>query len=145
MLLDDVLQHMQNNSIGTRGTDLFGGNLPDIAPGGGRTHAAAVKGYGGTSGVGNDATFDTIGATYDQPRVQIMVRDTDEGTAYAFAEQIYRLFVRAVNITITGSAPFGSVTTAYLGLVPVNPPAWAGLDANNKPIYSINLAAHRKV
>ena len=93
MLLDDIGKYLQDQEVGTLGEDLFQGILPSSAP----DRCILLTEYPGTGAIRTSG-----GVASEQPRLQVMVRDSDYQEARGTAEEIYVLLDGLMNETING-------------------------------------------
>lgn len=130
LLLDELGTYLQTNGIGTQGTDLFLGSLPD------RPDAAvAVLEYGGL------APEHTMGANtapdFERPRVQVLSRHADYTTARQKAEDAYRLLDKLTATSLS--------STLYLRIAALQSPTWLGQDQNNRHVVSCNFQVWKEL
>jgi hypothetical protein len=124
-ILESVGDYLVTNSLGTLGTDLFLGTLPDSPD-----ECVAVYENAGTSPA---FTMGTGGIVIDYPMLQIIARAgrEDYPTARDKAENIRDLLALVLESTISGVhimriEPMGSV----------NP---LGVDSKFRPLVSVNF------
>ena len=123
MLLDEIGNYLQINGVGTLGTDLFTGLLPD-AP----DAAVAIIEYGGT------APTHTLGggtAKYEQPRVQVVARATTYSAARSKIETIYKLLQAVSNASLS--------SVRYLSIEAVQSPFLLTRDENARAVLACNF------
>lgn len=80
MLLDDIAAYLQTNSLGTVGTDIFKGSLPDQPD-----NCIALFEYAG------DRPEHAQGAPLDKPGLQIRVRNKSYSSARQKCQEIQNL------------------------------------------------------
>lgn len=115
----ELVDYLEDQSIGTVGTDLFYDHLPDTEA---TTTMAAVRDTGGPSPPGNIPHRDVT--------VQVMVRGADYATARQFAAKIHNLFHGMVSVTLTYNVIMSSEA--------VNMPMSIGPDKNERNLISGN-------
>jgi len=115
MILDEIGAYLASNSIGTVGTNIFKGVMPDVP-----VVQVGIYERQGLSSI--DASG---GVAAQRPRIQIAVRGPANGylTARTTAETIHTLLNRAGNLTLTG--------VKYHFITATSPPFGGGRDANN--------------
>lgn len=128
MLLDDIGDYLSSQGIGTVGTDIFKGFLPEAT-------TAAVALYE-TGGRGPDVAMGAgpIGSTVamEWPRVQVVCRadEYDYATARSKAHDIFKLLhgmpARVIN------------STSYQWAAAVQSPYLMGRDESNRVLISCN-------
>lgn len=129
MLLDELGAYMQTNGIGTLGTDLFEGTLPD-AP----DNACALYEYGGLAPA---HTIGGGGAKFERPRVQVLARAATYSTARSKIEAVYRLLDQLAGVTLSG--------VRYLRVEAVSSPLYLEHDANNRVKMVCNFQVHKEL
>jgi hypothetical protein len=117
-MLTEIATYLETAGCGTVGVDLFLGDLPD-AP----VAAASLVEYGGLP---PQRTFGTV--AWEQPRVQVLVRDAAYFAARERAERIYRALVAVANTTLSGTRYFSVTAT---------PPSILERDEHDRPILTI--------
>jgi hypothetical protein len=129
MLLDELSAYLAANGIGTLGTDIFIGQLPESPDA-----ACALYEYGGI------APAHTIGggtAKYERPRVQVVARALTYSAARSKIESIYTL------LDAVAGAMLSSVR--YLRIEAVQSPAFLERDANNRVTMVCNFQVQKEL
>lgn len=129
MLLDELAAYMQTNGIGTPGTDLFEGTLPDSPDA-----AVTLYEYGGL------APTHTIGggaAKFERPRVQVLARATTYSAARSKIEAVYKLLDQLAGVTLS--------SVRYLRVEAVSSPLFLERDANNRVKMVCNFQVHKEL
>lgn len=137
-MLEDVTTHLQGTSLGTLGTNLFMGRMPDTP-----NFAIAVFEYGGAPPIDTFRSGTTVRPpTIDRGRVQVMVRSTATATASSRAWDIYDTLGSVANQKLVGSSSGG---TQYLSISPVQTPMMMPRDEQGRVRYVVNFDvwAHR--
>lgn len=129
MLLDELSAYLQAQGIGTAGTDLFSGILPDVPDA-----CVSLHEYGG---VGPVHTLGGGNAKYERPRVQVVVRATTYSAARTKIETIYKLLDKLANTTLS--------SVRYLSIDAVHSPAFMERDANNRVKMFVNFQIHKEL
>ncbi len=124
MILDDMGVHLQGLGLGTLGTSLFKGRVPQDAPGG--VVPDELIALFSVPGLPPDHTHDISGPAVEQPVVQVRVRGGTVPGAYASAwAKAYQAFLAldaVTNTTINGvfyqrimalQSPFGQADDQY--------------------------------
>lgn len=129
MLLDELGSYLQAQALGTLGTDLFTGLLPDSPDA-----AVAILEYGGVApvhalGGGN--------AKWERPRVQVVVRATTYSAARTKIETIYKLLHKLTDTVLTG--------VRYLVIDAVQSPFFLERDANNRVKLAVNFQVQKEL
>ena len=129
MLLDEIGNYLQAQAVGTLGTDLFTGTLPD-AP----DACTGLMEYGGA------APVHALGggqAKYERPRLQVVVRATTYTAARTKIETVYKLLQALSNTTLS--------SVRYLSVEAVASPAFLERDANNRVKLVVNFQIHKEL
>src|SRR5574337_2076253 len=129
MILDELGLYLQTNSIGTLGTDLFTGTLPDTPD-----NAVALYEYGGVTPV---STLGPGQAKFERPRVQVLVRATTYSAARSKIESIYKLLHGLANTSLS--------SVRYLLVEAVQSPAFMEKDTNNRVKLICNFQIHKEL
>jgi hypothetical protein len=130
MLLDEVAKHLQLNSIGTVGTNIFKSyspNLPDTL--------LCVYETGGFRP--QDSFGSTCEAVWENPRIQIVSRSTDYEVARNKAEDAYRVLIRVTNEVLKASS--SDAGTFYLRINAIQSPFRMGVDENSRNLVACNF------
>lgn len=120
MILDEIGAYLQANSIGTVGTDIFKGSMPNTP-----VVQIGLYEYQGLPSI--DASG---GIAAERPRFQVIVRGPAYEAARTTAEAIHTLLNRT-SFTQSG--------TAYLFVKAIAPPFKIGVDANNNVKIGISF------
>ena len=130
MLLDEIGTFLQTNSIGTLGTDLFEGFMPDTPDA-----CVAILEYPGSPG---EYTFGgATGAILEKPRIQVMVRNTSFPAAQTKMAAIYALLDAVTRQTLSG--------TQYHRIQALQPHFGMPRDINLRYIRACNFEATKDV
>lgn len=122
MLLDEIADYLQSQGIGTVGTNLFKGLMPESPDA-----AVAVFEY---SGLEVQRVQEVAGVAYEQPRIQVMSRAATYAAARQKAEAVYAALATVKNQELSG--------IRYLRIQPLQPPFLIGRDANSRPLIVFN-------
>lgn len=129
-LLDDILQRLQDQAVGTRGTDLFAGWMPESPDA-----CIAVYEYAGRE---PERTF-TATPTVRRPRVQAVIRAAKE--AYAAAESkarsVWSALESVVGVTINGKL--------YHSVMALQDPFFLRRDEKERIYFVCNFEVTREV
>ncbi len=122
-MLDEVGAYLATNSVGTVGTTIFKGVMPDVP-----VVQVGLFEYQGLASI--DASG---GVAAQRPRLQVVVRGPGSGylTARTTAETIHTLLNRTGGLTLTG--------VKYHFIKALGPPMLIGRDANNNVRIGINF------
>ena len=120
-MLPDIVAWFETKGIGTSGTDIFMGRLPE-AP----AVCTALRESGGAA-----AQWAMDGVLWEKPTLQVLVRHTDYASGRALIEEAYQALLDLVNVTIAG--------TRYLQAEPAGPPAFLEYDEHDRPIFDLNV------
>lgn len=126
---DDLCQHLASLSVGTLGTNLFLGVMPDKA-----TAITVVE-------TGGPAPYHDYGPEeiLDRPSVQVLVRNAKYRDARTKADEIRDLLDGIANWPING--------TRYLSITAMNDPVYLGKTATSQGEtheFSLNFATVRE-
>ena len=117
--VEELVDYLATQSIGTKGTDLFFDHLPDTEA---VTTMACVRDTGGPQPPGN--------IPHREVAIQVMVRGTDYATTRLFAAKIHNLFHGMISVSTTNNVIMSSEA---MGL-----PASIGPDNNGRNLVSGN-------
>lgn len=126
MILDDLADYMSSQGLGTTGTNLFKGIMPDTPDA-----CVAVFETGGLPSV--HAMASAVGqAVVERPRIQVLCRAAqyDYATARTKAHDVYKLLDGLPARDING--------TAYKWVAAIQSPFYMGSDANGRPLIATN-------
>ena len=125
----ELCEYLEDEGVGTVGTDLFAGELP----------AGKVNGMGLTQypGAPPELTCGSAGLTLEVSRLQFRARNTDEATALTKAKLAAVAFSKVANQTIE--------TVRYRSVTVLQSPGLLFRDENNRPNYGFNLEAEKVV
>lgn len=119
--LDNLAAHLAANSLGTVGTTIFSLRIPP-------TVAASAVSVLLTPTQGLPSNY-----RFDAPRVQVLVRSSDDASAWARAWGIYALLNRPSKFVV------GSTNkTAFIDSTPQQPPFFVGTDAAGASLIACN-------
>jgi hypothetical protein len=131
MVAQDLADVLSTGGIGTVGTDVFYGVLPDTVA----TGVAVVETGGSfslhTMGPGPATTFGAGVATVERPRVQVFSRSPTYTTARAKAQDAFNLLDGLRDRTVNGRR--------YLWIAAVQSPFDLGRDGNDRQQFAFNL------
>jgi len=122
MLATDVAEYLEDQSIGTVGTDIFVGQMPDTA-----NNVIAVYEYAGTPP-------ECVGRV-ESPRLVVRVRNATYANARNKARDILYLLHTKANITIESHS--------YLYIRAVGSINYLGRDAEDRVLFSIDFIASK--
>lgn len=125
----DVMTFLNDNAIGTTGTDLFCFEWG---------HASQEEIDKQVLVLDQEAVDSPLKNTYEQPVIQVLVRGSkrESGkTVYARARAIFNLLIAQSTVTING--------TDYLEFEPLSNVTPIGRDANNRFMVSLNFYTFR--
>ncbi len=117
-MLEEIGNFLQNQGIGTQGTDIFLGDVPQDAP------EAAVAIFE-TSGLAPFYIHGINGPGWDMPSFQIFTRATTYSLARTKAKDIFDVLSRITNQALDG--------IFYQSVRPVQSPFSLGRDENHLP------------
>ena len=126
MLLDEIAAYLESHNIGTRGTDLFTGFLPD-------TPNAVVVLYE-NPGMAPSRSHSS-NPTLEHPQLGVWARGTPDGDYVAprqKAQDAYNALVLIRNQTLSA--------TLYLDVMPMQQPFLIERDDNQRAIIGFNAA-----
>ena len=129
MLLDEVGAYLQTHGIGTLGTDLFTGIMPD-AP----DAAVALIEYGGVE------PMHALGggtAKIERPRLQVLARATTYSAARTKIEAAYKVLDALAGETLSG--------VRYLAVEALQSPFFLRRDENNRVELIFNVQVHKEL
>lgn len=121
--LDNLAAHLAANSLGTVGTDIFKLRLPAaLDPATVATVLTPTQGLPGKY-------------RYNEPRVQVLVRSTDDSAAWSRAFAVYNLLNNPTRFTVGAS----TARTGFLMSQPLQPPFFIGTDAAGASLIAVNF------
>jgi hypothetical protein len=127
MLLDDLKAYLVAQSVAATGV-IFLETLPPTPDA-----CLALIEYGGAA---PDFTLPaTTGIATEHPRVQVLSRALTHVAARASAELAYKALAKVANQTLTA--------TRYLRVEPLQSPFLLTVDANNRPVYAMNVETEK--
>lgn len=126
MLVDDLLDLLTSEGVGTKGDTMFGGPYP--------SEPSAVLGILETGGFPYEYTM-TTDPVIERRRVQVMVRSTGYYSASAWAQQVTN--------RLDGLRPRLLNGVHYHWAQAVSPPAYVGTDDNGLFLFSLNFDVAR--
>lgn len=127
MLLNEIGAYLVANGIGVLGTDLFKGPMPATP-----NKCVSILDYGGAA---PDTVLGAAGDTQENPRFQLLSRDTTLVGARAKAQEAFVALGKVKNMTLSG--------TRYLAIRPIQSPFFLMQDANNRIVYAVNFECQR--
>ena len=129
-LLDDVGVYLAAQGVGTQGTDIFIGKMPDTPD-----TCIGLFEYGGQEG---DYTMGaTVSARMERPNFQAVVR----AAGYSAA----RTKVQSVYTTLDAVAEQDLSSKRYHRISAKAPPIYLGRDKSNRPQFSCNFGVIKDV
>jgi hypothetical protein len=127
--LDELSAYLQAQGIGTAGTDIFSGIIPDSPDA-----CVSLMEYGGVSPVhalgGGNAKF-------ERPRVQVVARATTYSAARTKIEAVYKLLHKVTNTTLS--------SVRYLMIEAAQSPFFLERDSNNRVTLAVNFQVHKEL
>lgn len=137
MLGDDIADLLSTSGVGTVGTDIYVGDLPDNVDTG-----IAVRETGGvfslhTYGPGPSGAFGAGAAVIERPRVQVMSRATSYATARARIGDAFNVLDGRSQRTING--------VTYYSIYAVQSPIDIGRDQNDRQRFTANFDIQKAV
>lgn len=126
-LLDDLLDFLAAQNLGTKGVDIFATTMPDDPD--------AIIQVSEYSGRRPEGVLGSPVPIARFPRVQIMVRDSRYVTARARAESVYQLLAPVANQQMGG--------TRINSIWPLQEPALLENDENGRSIMVFNVEIDR--
>lgn len=130
MILDELARHLQDNGIGTVGTNIFKSYSPD-AP----NSILIIYETGGDRP--QDTFCSTNSATWENPRIQIVTRSTEYQVARNKAEDAFRTLIEVTNQTIKASSL--DAGSFYLRISSIQSPFRLGVDENSRNLVACNF------
>lgn len=125
MLLDDIAGKLEEAGIGTIGTNIFKGELPDQPD-----NCIALFEYAGSP---PELTHD--GKEIERPGLQVRVRNKGYAAGRAKAESVILELQGLSNVTLG--------TTIYLSIRVNHSPAGIGRDTNNRAGWTVNFSVFK--
>lgn len=135
MILKELGKYLQDNSLGTLGTNLFLGHMP-------ATPATCACLYE-NSGMAPQWTFGSTTPQWESPTVQVICRSTDYVTARNKADDIWRYLVNVANQTLLPAA--GATGAYYLRVDALQSPFSVGPDENGNVVLSCNYLVRKRL
>ncbi len=117
-MLEEVGNFLQGQGIGTQGTDIFLGDVPQDAP------EAAVAIFE-TSGLASQYVHGINGPAWNMPSFQVFTRAATYSAARSKAETIFKALSKITNQALDG--------ILYMSIRPVQSPFSLGRDENHRP------------
>jgi hypothetical protein len=129
MLLDELSAYLGTQGIGTVGTDIFNGIIPDSPDA-----LVSLIEYGGVSpvhalGGGN--------AKWERPQVQVVVRATTYSAARTKIETIYKLLHKLTNTALS--------SVLYLMIEAVQSPFFLRRDESTRVLLACNFQISKEL
>jgi hypothetical protein len=127
MLLDEIGAYLQAQSIGTLGTDLFRGELPD--------HVDSAVGVFETPGASPTYVQDDAGVKLESPHFMVLARGAREDyeAPRQKAEDALTALAAVRNQSLSG--------TRYLRVKPLQTPFPLERDDNDRVVIAVNFEA----
>lgn len=134
--LAEIAKYLQDNSLGTLGTDLFTGFMPDSPD-----LCTVIYETGGAAPEGQ---FGVNGIAFENPSIAIHVRGVtnDYDTPRARIESVYRKLQQLWATTITAS---GSGPTYYYSTQAIQSPQVLSRDAQNRWKFVVNFRISKNI
>jgi len=132
-VLDDIAVHLQTQSLGTIGTNLFKGYMPDTPD-----VCVAIIELSGDNPI--DTMAPSLGTiNIDRPALQILCRagQDDYSAARVKAEAAYRALHNLVDTTVNG--------IRYLNIDATRPPAPIDRDENSRWVIGFEIDVWKEV
>ncbi|MDO6355114.1 minor capsid protein [Caloramator sp. CAR-1] len=123
MLLDDIGQFLQEQTIGLLGADIFLSQLPDL------DNCIALFEYGGEA--------PELHSNIEKPRLQVMVRNIDY--------QVGRMKIEQIKNTLHGLSEQIFNGKRYLLIKALQSPEFLGYDENNRAEFVCNFEIIKEV
>lgn len=123
-LLDEIATYLEDKNVGTVGTDLFMGFMPDKPD-----NCVALFEYAGEP---MELTMGSGDPTLERPGLQVRVRNTSYSAARSKIEDVVDAFHGLANQTLSG--------TRYLLIKANQSPESLGLDQNNRSEFVVNFS-----
>lgn len=123
----ELCEYLEDEGLGTVGSDLFAGTLPA-----GVVNGTVLTQYPGSP---PELTCGSNGWTLELPRLQLLVRNTDEATALNKARLMAQSLTRVKNQTIE--------SVYYRAVTVLQSPGLLYRDENKRPNYGFNLEAEK--
>jgi hypothetical protein len=127
MLLPDIANKLQILGVGTKGTDLFMGTMPDTPD-----NLVALYEY---PGEGRSLAWNSI--TRESPNLQALVRNKSYDAGRTKIEQIVNALHGLANVTLG--------TTKYLLINSIQSPGLLQRDSSNRAIFVVNFSVNKEV
>lgn len=119
MMLDEIAAYLATQSVGTVGTNIFIGIIPDSPD-----NCVALFEYGGSAP-------DLVGTYVERPNLQVRVRNTSYSTGRAKCASVITALHTLGETTLSG--------TRYLWVAAKQSPISLGVDAKERYEWSINF------
>lgn len=123
---DDVVTMLENDGVGTAGTDLFVNKEP-------QKNSSPIAAIYDTGGYDPDAT----GKVYDKPTVMARVKGVDGGITAATA------LIQSIKSALHGREPETISGSRYKGIWQVGDIMFVEYDERNRPVFSANFRLQR--
>lgn len=123
--LDDIATALQSASVGTIGTDLFKGRMPETP-----VACVSLQTYPGRA---PQYVEEQSTPGYERPAFQVMVRNSDHATAETKARAAFDALTLIRNVTVGG--------TRFLAIRPYQSPFELSRDENDRVLYAFNFEA----
>ena len=127
MVLDEIASYLQAAGVGTVGTDIFVGRMPDT-PG-------ACLGLHEYAGAAPSFAHDGEQPLFESPRVQVRVRGATYTTGRQMIEAAYNALNRVKNQNVGG--------VRYMRIAPLQQPFYLQRDGNERPEFVFNVEAKK--
>ena len=128
MLADDIAAYLQTSSIGTVGTDIFVGHMPD-AP----ANCMAVIQSGGES----PEMAGPISGQIERPRLIVRVRNTSYASGASKANDVLKALHTAGEVSLSGHR--------YLFIRAVGSVNQLGRDHENRSLFSLDFVVTKEM
>lgn len=127
--LQEIGTYLQAQGVGTLGTNLFTGLMPDTPDA-----CVALLEYPGGAGI---YTFGSGGTIIENPRIQVIARGTTYPGAQSSIHSVYTALDGLVEQVLSG--------TLYHLITAVQPPFGFPLDLNNRYVLACNFSIQKSV
>lgn len=126
MMLDDIAAYLAEQNIGTVGTSIFKGSMPDSPD-----NCIVVYEY---AGLPPDLALD--GKEIEQPGLQVRVRNKSYSAGREAIESVITALSPTANKYLSG--------TFYLSIIVNQSPAPLGKDAKNRHEWTVNFSVRKE-
>lgn len=128
MLTDDISKKLQDESVGTVGTDIFKSKQPQKKTGQDVDNSITIYDTGGLA--------PDIYVPVEYPTFEVLVRNKEYEDANAKAYEVYNALHNVLNTTLRSGGYY------FYYIFAINSPQFIGYDTNGRAEYSINFNCH---